>query len=132
MIRPLGKKSKIHYDCNACPAYCCSYAWIPVTDSDLTRLAKHHDMSEAKAEKKFTKMTPEGERVLKHQDDEYFETVCRFLDSETRNCTIYEGRPTICREYPGEPRCGYWDFLVSEQERFEDPNLVIAAYIAED
>ena len=52
--------------------------------------------------------------------DEHFGTVCRFLDSETRNCTIYKARPKVCREFPGKGRCGYYEFLKFERDAQED------------
>ncbi|MCA9736071.1 MAG: YkgJ family cysteine cluster protein [Gemmatimonadota bacterium] len=128
----MGKPLKVLYNCTKCPAYCCSYAWIPVTDRDLKRLAKHHGVTPSAAERKFTRKTEDGVRVLRHKDDEYFETICIFIDDETRGCSIYSGRPTICRQYPGTGRCGYYDFLSSERNRFDDPDLVVAAYVAED
>jgi len=113
------------YDCSKCPAYCCSYARIIVTDEDIKRLAKYHGITKKEARKRFTKKGEEpGERILRHQIDEHFTTICRFLDPETRNCTIYEARPEICREFPGAGRCGYYDFLTFERRAQEDPDWV--------
>jgi hypothetical protein len=47
-----------------------------------------------------------------------------FLDQETRACTIYEGRPKICREFPTQARCGYYEFLKFERDNQDDPNWV--------
>lgn len=117
--------AKQKYDCLKCPAYCCSYAHIPATKRDIKRLAKHFDIDEDEARKKFTKkgdkQTP---RVLRHTSDEHFITSCMFLDKETRNCTIYDGRPQICRDFPTQTRCGYYDFLVFERETQDDPEWV--------
>ena len=33
--------AKIQYDCTKCPGWCCSYERIPVTPSDIVRLARH-------------------------------------------------------------------------------------------
>ena len=113
------------YNCNKCPAYCCSYARIIVTDKDIKRLAKHHGLSTQEARKKFTKKGEEpGERILRHQVDPHFTTICRFLDQKTRGCTIYEARPGICREFPGKGRCGYYDFLTFERRAQEDPDWI--------
>ena len=115
---------KIKYDCNKCPAYCCSYEHIPVTKKDIRRLAKHFGVDEDKAFRKFTKKGDGDERVLRHQDDEHFGTICQFIDSDTRGCTVYEARPAICRDFPGEARCGYYDFLEFERRHQEDPEWV--------
>ena len=130
--RRMAEPLKVFYSCRKCPAYCCTYPRIPITESDIRRLAKGHDLSFEKAKKKFTKKGEEkGERVLRHREDKIFETACMFLDEETRGCTIYEFRPTPCREYPGTARCGYYDFLSNERNRQEDPDLVITAYVTD-
>lgn len=120
------------YNCDKCPAYCCSYAHIPATKSDITRLAKGHGLSFEQARKRFTKKgDAETPRVMKHREDHLFESACMFLDPDTRGCTTYHSRPSACRAYPGAVRCGYYDFLSAERGRFEEGDLVIAAYIAE-
>ncbi|MDT8369432.1 MAG: YkgJ family cysteine cluster protein [Longimicrobiales bacterium] len=123
---------RLFYSCAKCPAYCCTYAHIPVTRRDIERLARGHGITFEKAEAKFTKRgDADSPRVLRHRSDQIFETACHFLDAETRNCTIYEMRPAACREYPGTPRCGYYDFLAAERGRHEDPDLVITAWITD-
>lgn len=113
------------YNCLKCVAYCCSYTHIPVTKRDLKRLAKFHDLSEKQAESRFTKKgDKENPRVLRHSHDEHFGSACMFLDQETRNCTIYEGRPQICRDFPTQSRCGYYEFLKFEREVQDDPKWV--------
>lgn len=116
---------KLKYDCLKCPAYCCTYTHIPTTKEDIIRLAKHHGITPEQAKKKFTKKgDKENPRVLRHRDDEHFVTACIFLDPDTRNCTIYEGRPKICREFPTQTRCGYYEFLMWEREVQDDPDWV--------
>jgi len=123
------KGLKILYDCDLCPAYCCSYARIIVDNKDIGRLAKHFGISRKEARRKFTKKGHEpGERVLRHRKDEHYGTVCRFLDRETRMCTIYEARPAICGDYPGLRKCGYYDFLKFERLLQEDDEFVPTAY----
>ena len=125
----MGKRAKLLYDCHRCPAYCCSYPRIILTEGDIKRLAKHFGLSAKEARKKFTKKGEEpGERVLRHRKDEHYGTVCRFLDRETRMCTVYGARPGICRDYPGLKRCGYWEFLKFERTLQEDPEFVSTAY----
>ena len=55
--------------------------------------------------------------VLRHQPDKIYGTICKFINRETRRCTVYEARPEICRSYPGNSRCGYYDFLSFEGGR---------------
>ncbi len=122
---PSKKPPKVSFNCNKCPAYCCTYPRICVTKRDIERLAKHFDLPVAKAAERFTKKGHEkGEIILRHQDDEHFGTACRFLDSTTRQCTIYEARPAICRDFPGTRRCGYYDFLTFERRALEDPDYI--------
>jgi Fe-S-cluster containining protein len=113
------------FNCSKCPAYCCSYELIEVTDRDLGRLARHFELAEEEAEKRFTRRSDDGEsRIMRHRKDRIFGSVCRFLDDTTRQCTIYDGRPAICRSYPGTARCGFYDFLSSERRAQENPNYV--------
>lgn len=125
----MGERPKpVFYNCDKCPAYCCSYPRIQTTHRDIRRLAKFFELSFAKARKKFTKAGEEkDERVLRHRQDHVYDSVCRFLDQETRQCTIYDARPAICRTYPGSTRCGYYDFLTFERRAQEDPDFIPSA-----
>lgn len=117
--------TKKKYDCLKCTAYCCTYTHIPATKTDIKRLAKYFGVSEKVARDKFTKKgDKENPRVLRHKEDEHFLTACMFLDQKTRNCTIYKGRPQICRDFPTQTRCGYYDFLMFEREVQDDPEWV--------
>jgi Fe-S-cluster containining protein len=74
-------------------------------------------------ETRYTKIS-HGERVLRHQQDHIFDRVCQFLDTESRRCTVYDARPTVCRQFPEGRRCGYYDFLSWERERQDDPEFI--------
>lgn len=117
---PIKKKL---YDCLKCPAYCCSYDRIIVEKRDVARLARHFDLPPETVMKRFLK-TVEGEQVLRHQKDKHFGSICMFMDTKARRCTIYEARPSVCREYPDRPRCGYYDFLKWEREFQEDEDFI--------
>jgi Fe-S-cluster containining protein len=119
----------VFYSCAKCPAFCCSYPNIPVTPFDEKRLARGLGTSVEDVRNKITKPGYEkGTRVMRHKEDRIFNSVCRFLDTEKRRCTIYAFRPRACREYPGTVRCGYYDFLSAERERQESPELVMTAW----
>src|SRR4051812_45634098 len=111
------------YDCSKCPAYCCSYTRIIVNKRDLNRLAKHFDVDVEVARKRFTKIV-EGEQVLRHQKDKIYGSVCMFLDTKARRCTIYNARPGVCHEYPDYKRCGYYDFLKWERTQQDDETFI--------
>jgi Fe-S-cluster containining protein len=123
---PRVARLPVFYNCDNCPAYCCSYEHIEVTPADLARLAARFGLSEAEARRRFTKARPgdPATRIMRHQKDYHFGSACRFLDTETRHCTIYDARPEICRSYPGAPRCGFYDFLMAERSCQEDPQFV--------
>jgi Fe-S-cluster containining protein len=120
----VAKKRRVLYNCGNCPAYCCSYPNIGVTEADIERLARHFGVSPATAKRRFCKIGAESTAVLRHHHDEHFGTVCRFLDRELRQCTIYLVRPHICRRHPGSGRCGYYDFLCAERHLLDDPEYV--------
>jgi len=111
------------YDCLKCPAYCCSYDRIIVENSDLRRLARKFDIDTETARRRFTKIK-DGEEVLRHQKDKIYGSICMFIDTKTRRCTIYDARPGVCHEYPDKPRCGYYDFLKWERKHQEDPEFI--------
>ena len=109
-------KPRVYYDCLKCPGYCCSYDLIEVGKRDIARLAKHFELDYRQAEDRFTKYDrDEKVRTLRHQKDKLFGKVCMFFDTKKRQCTVYEARPSLCRDYPAEPRCGYYDFLQFER-----------------
>ncbi|MGA0825461.1 MAG: YkgJ family cysteine cluster protein, partial [Burkholderiaceae bacterium] len=106
--------AKVNYDCGQCPGYCCSYPRIVVTDDDIKRLAKHLGLSTKKAQARHTRryrfksddpVEAVDERILKHQKDVIYGSICGFFNTEERRCTIYEGRPEVCREYPSGKTC---------------------------
>jgi Fe-S-cluster containining protein len=111
------------YDCGKCPAYCCSYDRIAITKRDVNRLAKHFGIEPEVATRRFTKVV-EGDVVLKHQKDAIYGSVCMFLDTKARRCTVYEARPGVCHEYPDRPTCGYYDFLRWERRHQDDPKFI--------
>jgi len=115
---------RVTFNCSKCPAYCCSvYERVKVTRRDVTRLARHFGVPVEEARERYT-TDHEGERVLKRVDDAIFDATCVFLNQETRGCSIYHGRPGVCREYPGRSRCAYYDLLRFERKQQGDPTVV--------
>jgi uncharacterized protein len=122
---PVRARSAAKYSCAKCPGYCCSYPEIEVTPHDIERLAKHLGLSYAQAEEKLTKHDArEKVRLLRHQKDEHFQTVCALFDREARRCTVYAARPRVCRDYPDSARCGYYEFLKFERAHQDDPDFI--------
>src|SRR3546814_10443280 len=66
--------------------------------ADIKRLAAHFGVTAEQAEKRYTKNgfkeagMDKRPRVLRHQDDEHFGSICAFFDTDKRRCTIYEAR----------------------------------------
>jgi len=112
------------YDCSKCPGYCCSYPNIAIEKSDVARLARHFGVTLEVAARRFTRQAHGRKWVLRRKKDPHFGRICRFFDTERRNCTIYEARPKLCRSYPNEPKCGYWEFLSWERRQQNDPEFV--------
>lgn len=97
------------YDCNDCPAYCCGYPIIEVKPIDIRRLARYFGVSADEAKAQFSEQENNRVRKLKQKPDKKFGSpVCMFLNQKSRQCSIYEARPTICREHPGD-RCEWYD-----------------------
>jgi Fe-S-cluster containining protein len=86
-------------------------------------LAKHFEITFEEAVERFTKIR-EGERVLRHKKDLVYGTVCMNLDLTTRRCTVYDARPSVCREYPEKRRCGYYEFLSWERKHQDNDGFI--------
>jgi uncharacterized protein len=80
------------------------------------------------AAKKFTKIDGDEPYAMRRKADGHFGRICRFFDTDKRCCTIYEARPEICRSYPGDNKCGYYDFLTSERESQKDPTHIASTW----
>ncbi len=113
-----------YYNCSKCPAYCCSiYERVQVTRRDLKRLAKHFAVDLETAARRFTSIW-QGERVLRRKADPIFGKACKFLNPDTRQCTIYHARPLVCREFPARARCAYYDLLQFERVQQGDDTVL--------
>lgn len=112
------------YDCSKCPGYCCSYPLIALDRRDVDRLAKHHGMTFEEAQHAFTRTAHGRKFALRRKKDPIYGRICRFFDTRARRCTIYQARPSVCRSFPGEGRCGYYDFLKFERRAQDDPEFV--------
>ena len=119
------EQPRVLYDCSKCPAFCCAvYERVAVTDFDVKRLARHFKITVEVAKRRFTKMNGD-ERVLRRRPDHLLGETCRFLDPETRGCTVYHARPDVCRGYPKQKRCVYYDLLQFERRQQRDfPNVI--------
>ena len=62
--------------------------------------------------------------LLRRKADPIFGKACKFLDPVARRCTVYEGRPAVCREFPARARCAYHDLLVFERSQQGDDTVL--------
>ena len=114
----------VKYDCDKCVAYCCSiYERVQVTPKDLRRLAAHFNVTTEVAGVRFSKLNGK-ERILRRRADRLFGQACMFLNQETRKCTIYNARPDVCREFPDDSRCAYFDLIEWERKQQDDPDVI--------
>lgn len=124
MARTLLNKPPLKYDCDKCVAYCCSiYERVQVTPKDVRRLAAHFEVTPEVAALRFTKLNGK-ERILRRRADRLFGQACMFLNQDTRKCTIYDGRPDVCREFPDDTRCAYFDLIEWERKQQDDPDVI--------
>ena len=124
------KKPKPRYDCSKCPGYCCSYSRIAVSEFDIERLARHFNIDVETARRRFTyryKTRELDEQLLRHKKDHVYKSTCRFFDQDARRCTVYEARPSVCRLYPEDRVCGYWQFLKFERSQQGDDDFIPSA-----
>jgi uncharacterized protein len=118
------EQPRVYFNCSKCPAFCCSvYERVAVTTRDINRLARYFNVTYDEARERYT-ADYEDERVLKRVDDVIFPKTCMFLDQKTRGCTIYKGRPAVCRAFPGRSRCAYYDLLQFERAQQGDESVV--------
>jgi len=78
-------------DCTQCAA-CCTVGTPIFGPRDVDRLARHLRLRPAEFETRYLRRDPDGDLVLQSSP-------CPFLGADKR-CTVYEHRPTNCREYP--------------------------------
>lgn len=89
-------------DCLDC-ANCCKTTSPTFYERDIDRIAKHLKLRPSQVIEKYLHKDEVGDYVLN-------EAPCPFLDYENY-CTIYESRPTACREYPHTNRKRFYQIL---------------------
>jgi Fe-S-cluster containining protein len=86
-------------DCTRC-ANCCKTMNIVFEDSDVERIAGHLNMPTTEFIDKYLEADAEDGSYKGRQKP------CAFLGTDDR-CTIYDVRPTCCREYPHTDKEGF-------------------------
>ena len=93
-FRRISEEIEDQVDCRAC-ANCCKVAETNINERDVERLAKYLSISPKKFIDEYTTNSAfeDDELILRRR-----ETGCIFLDGN--DCTIYDGRPDTCRNFP--------------------------------
>lgn len=89
-------------DCLKC-ANCCKTTSPIFYDRDVERASKRLRMKPSQFIEKYLRVDEDKDYVVKSSP-------CPFLDYENY-CTIYEDRPTACREYPHTNRKRFYQIL---------------------
>jgi Fe-S-cluster containining protein len=89
-------------DCLSC-ANCCKTTSPVFYMKDIERAAKHMKMRSSEFIDKYLHLDEDNDYVLNSSP-------CSFLDSDNY-CSIYESRPTACREYPHTNRKRFYQIL---------------------
>lgn len=92
------RELRIKTNCDLCTNKCCSqpYDWVYLTARDIAGLETASALSEEEfAAKRRNANTGHIFRTLN--------LPCRFLDSQTGQCKVYDFRPLVCRLFPFYP-----------------------------
>ncbi len=89
-------------DCTRC-ANCCKTMDITISDEDVERIAGHLKLETTEFLETYLEDADDEEGDGPHKARQ---KPCPFLSEDAR-CTIYEVRPTVCREYPHTDKDGF-------------------------
>lgn len=89
-------------DCLQC-ANCCKTTSPGMNDRDIDRLAKHLRMKPAQLIAQHMELDTDGQYVFRSAP-------CPFLGKDNY-CSVYDSRPTACREYPHTNRRRFYQLL---------------------
>lgn len=109
--KPGGLDDRVHrahdevfdrVDCLTC-ANCCKTTSPGMSERDVDRLAKRLKIRPAEVIERYMVMDGDGDYVFRSAP-------CPFLGADNR-CSVYESRPTACREYPHTNRKRFHQIL---------------------
>src|SRR5689334_7392481 len=92
MVFRLNDEITPQIDCTKC-GNCCKSLMINVNDTDAARLSAHLNLDNETFYKKYIERSSQGSLAVMNK------IPCHFLHEN--KCTVYEARPTECREFPG-------------------------------
>jgi Fe-S-cluster containining protein len=122
---------RLSTNCHACTNKCCSqpYDWVYLTEAELTAIERRTGL----LPKAFSSV-----HVNRHAGFAFrvLNLPCRFLDTPTGNCTIYESRPLVCKVFPfyPEPLTGHATLLPAQcgENLVFHPNESMAGWTLQD
>ena len=92
--------SEMLFTCARCGFCCRGETTVSLDETDQVRMAAHLGLTREAAERRFWRVTPlaSGRLVQMRVVDGH----CVFFD-EAKGCTVHEGRPRRCRQWPLHP-----------------------------
>lgn len=100
---PIEKKTWEKVSCLDC-GNCCKKMTPTFTPQDITRIAKHLNITEATFTKKWTKIDEDNGDIVNQS------TPCQFLNLKDNKCSIYEVRPSDCAGFPHFDKKEFGDY----------------------
>ena len=91
-LRRFGEEIGDQIDCTAC-ANCCRVSEVGITDRDVEKLAKFIGVTREEFLRDYTQRDEDGDVILRKT-----EAGCVFLKDKL--CTVYDGRPQNCANFP--------------------------------
>lgn len=95
----LHKRAFQIVDCTRC-ANCCRTATLMLNRDDIDRISKHLGMGTQEFIENYLDLSEKNDMFAMRQKP------CPFLGDDNR-CTVYDVRPTCCREYPHTDKDGF-------------------------
>ena len=103
---PSAWKPFVRDHCNACWAHCCRLP-LEVSAQDLIRMGLATEEECADSLKKVASKLKKSHVIESYRAKSQIFVIerkasgdCKYLDSKTRSCTVYDTRPRVCREFP--------------------------------
>lgn len=115
------KETKVTYDCSRCQM-CCSYPEIRIKSAEIKVMAKAEGLKPDQFKGKYLDRTDDARGwQFKHKKHPIYGSICVF-QMGAKGCSRYDVRPSVCRDYPGKPSCGFYDFLAEMREHTQNPD----------
>lgn len=90
-----------------CIGHCCDSFWLPLSPMEIGYQQKRAFLGKSRWNQ--SDMLKIADMVIFQRPHEVkgFRYTCKFWDKASGNCTNYENRPTMCKDYPYGTACKY-------------------------